>query len=442
MTSRVPLILIGGIFLTASSGLAQTGQAPAGAARYIDAVNGLSLEQAIARALEQEPSLRAARYDIDAAAGLRVDAGLRPNPSVSFERRDEPGGTDVQASVSVEWPLDLFRRRGRVAVADRTEEAVKFAVSDKERLLAAEVRRRYGDVVAAVRELTTLDELVASASRQLALLRSRVDQGATPPLERDLVDVELRRFESDRTLQAGRAEGAFMELKRVLGMPADAPLTLRDTLEDVVGRELSPGGEGTDAAGTVLQPRADVLEAQARIAVADARIESARREGRFDVNLFGSYMRMDAGFPQLGFSTVGHLERVRARFNYVAVGANVTIPLLDRNQGQVAAARAERAGAAAAYEAVRLSAAAEAAAARTRDEHAREAVRLYTGGARTLARQNLDVVAQSYALGRMTVFDVLAEQRRYLDLERAYTEALTAAYEARTALVRALGDWR
>ena len=54
----------------------------------------------------------------------------------------------------------------------------------------------------------------------------------------------------------------------------------------------------------------------------------------------------------------------------------------------------------------------------------------------------LDVVTQTYELGRATVFDVLNEQRRYLDLERAYTAALREAYEARTALRRALGDVR
>jgi outer membrane protein TolC len=96
---------------------------------------------------------------------------------------------------------------------------------------------------------------------------------------------------------------------------------------------------------------------------------------------------------------------------------------------------------ASAYEAVILSADAELAAARTRDKHARQAVNGYTG-AQTLARQNLSVVGQSYELGRVTVFDVLAEQRRYLDVERAYTAALRAAYEARTALTRALGGVR
>ena len=69
-------------------------------------------------------------------------------------------------------------------------------------------------------------------------------------------------------------------------------------------------------------------------------------------------------------------------------------------------------------------------------------MKIYASGAQTLARQNLTVVGQSYELGRMTVFDVLAERRRYLDVERAYTEALRAAYEARTALSRARGEER
>jgi outer membrane protein TolC len=59
-----------------------------------------------------------------------------------------------------------------------------------------------------------------------------------------------------------------------------------------------------------------------------------------------------------------------------------------------------------------------------------------------MARQNLDVVTQTYELGRATVFDVLAEQRRFLDLERAYSSTLREVYEARTALRRALGDVR
>jgi cobalt-zinc-cadmium efflux system outer membrane protein len=422
-------------------GVSAVAQAPAAkaplASGFTDEANGLSLEQAIARALEYEPSLRAARGGIDVARGMRMQAGLRPNPSVSFERRDEPAGTDSQTMVAVEWPLDLFRKPGRTAVTEREVVAAELSVSDRERLLASDVRMRYGDALAAIRDLAILDELVAVTGRQHDLLGSRVQEGQSAPLERDLLAVELGRLESDRLLQLGRTESALIELKRLLGLDPAATLTVRDTLEGIVMHESSSAPALADA--PAVQQRADVREAETRIGIAEARLDRAEREGRFDASVFASYTRVDAGFPQLGLTPDGRTERVRGLFHYVAAGARVTVPLLNRSAGTVAAARAERAGAAAAYEAARLTARTEIAAARARAERAQQAVRLYGADAQALARQNFTVVGQSYQLGRITVFDVLTEQRRYLDVERAYTDALRVAYEARTALGRALG---
>jgi outer membrane protein TolC len=56
-----------------------------------------------------------------------------------------------------------------------------------------------------------------------------------------------------------------------------------------------------------------------------------------------------------------------------------------------------------------------------------------------LARHNLDIVRETYQLGRATLFDVLNEQRRYLEFESGYTDALADAFAARTALQRATG---
>jgi cobalt-zinc-cadmium efflux system outer membrane protein len=229
-------------------------------------------------------------------------------------------------------------------------------------------------------------------------------------------------------------------LKRLLGVPATEHFQVRDTLESLVQTDVAiapPAG-----AVPAVTSRPDVQEAEARLRMADARIDRARRDGRVDVSLFGTYMRMDAGFTQLGFNNRGDLERVRGLFHYVAGGALVTVPLRNRNQGEIASAQAVRVGAEATLAAVQLTAQAEIAAASARDDFARRAIELYAEGTRTLARQNLDVVTQTYELGRATVFDVLNEQRRYLDLERAYTAALREAYEARTALRRALGDVR
>jgi cobalt-zinc-cadmium efflux system outer membrane protein len=178
------------------------------------------------------------------------------------------------------------------------------------------------------------------------------------------------------------------------------------------------------------------------VAVAEAKVDRAERDGRFDMSVFAGYTRMDSGFAQFGVSPGGIPERVHGVFHYVTGGATVTLPFLNRNQGEIAAARAEHAGAVALQEAAALSAKAEIAAAQAADRRARESVTGYSGDAQTLARQNLTVISQSYDLGRVTVFDVLAEQRRYFDVERAYTAALQAAYEARTALNLAVGGIR
>lgn len=413
--------------------------APPPVPQAIDPGPGLGLDEAIAVALDREPSLRGARTTIEAAEGLSQQARLRPNPTLTFERRDEPDGTDSLASVGLEWPLDLFRRRARIQAADLERQATQFAVSDRELLLVAEVRAQYGVAAAAVREVAVADEVVTTARRQWEVLRARVDSGATPPLERDLLEVELRRFEAERLLAAGRADVAMVQLKQLLGLAPEAPLRLGETLEALVARSTT-GAAG--AASTAIAARPDLREAEARVTVADARIDQAVREGRLDVSLFGSYMRMDAGFAQQGFGPTGALERVRGRFTNVAGGARVTVPLFNRNQGQIAAAQAERSGAEARRDAAELAARAEVAAAQARDARARQAVALYSGGVRTLARQNLEVVQQTFDLGRATVFDVLAEQRRYLDIEQAYTTALREAWEARTALKRALGEMK
>jgi len=417
----------------------QTDQHAPMAPRFLDPLNGVTLDEAIAQALQHEPSLRAARADVEVARGMRMQAELKPNPTVSFAQQVEPSGTDAQTRVDVQWPLDLFRKSGRVAVAERQIEATQHATSDRQRLLISDVRLKFGEVLAAVRELSISDEVVSVTTQQQTLMSARADEGAIPPLERDLVRVELQRLEAERMLQAGHAEHALIELKRLLGLAPDSPLALRDDLEHVVQRESSLVLASTNDS---FSARPDVDEAQARVGLADARVDQARRDGRMDMSLFGMYMRTDASFPQQAFGPQNQLEQVHGVFHYVAGGVTVSVPLRDRKQGDVAAAQAQRAGAQAQLDATRLTAATEVAAARARDEHARRALSVYSQETRALAKQNLDVIGQSYELGRVTLFDVLNERRRFLETERAYTTALREAYDARQALRKALGEVR
>lgn len=394
----------------------------------------LSLADAVKMALEREPSLRAARAELDVARGMQRQAGLRPNPSLSFERREEPAGTDNQTMVQMSLPLDLFRRSARIEAATREVEVVDRAVADRSRLLVNDVKMKYGQAAAALRDRAVADDLTASARRGLELLRRRVDEGASSPLERDLLDVEVRRLEAARLLAAGRADAALFALKRAVGVTANTPVTIRETLE-----ALSPGSIAPESVTSLQRP--DLLEAEARVRLADARISEAQSEGRLDLSVFGSYVRMDAGFPQRGFAPAGEVERVRGVFNYLSGGAMVMLPLWNRNQGQVDVARAERAAAAARLEAAQLAADAERSTALALVTQTRQALAALAGSIR-LARQNLDVVRQTYELGRGTLADVLTEQRRYLEIEHEYTTSLRETFEARVSLELAQGDVR
>jgi outer membrane protein, heavy metal efflux system len=437
-----PCVALGAALFSLWSTLAQAQPAtptPTPSPRYVDA-GGASLDDLIEMALARAPSLQASRARIDVSRGHLVQAGLRPNPMVSTERRDEVSGTDNQTSVMLQWPLDLFRRSGRVHEAEWAVEVSSRQVDDAARLLAADVRTQVGQLLAAARQMEVVSQLAATMRQTHELLQARVEEGAAPALERDLAFVEWQRAEAAAHRQRADADAALTQLKALVGLDPASSLLLREALEPLVrGEQHDPRFAQIDPTTLAAEQRPDVRAAKASIAQAVSQADRARREGRPDVSLFGGYMRMDAGFPQLGFTESGELTRIRGLFHNVSVGAMVTVPWLNRNQGAVASAEAERHAAEYELAARLLSARADIAAARAREDSARRALAIYTSGLREVARRNLDVVRESHQLGRVSLFDVIAEQRRFLETEMAYTEALTDAFEARTALKRALG---
>lgn len=427
MTNRIATLTI----------LLSTGVA---AQSYIDATNGQTLEQLAAAALARSPEILAARAEIEIARGGLQQASLRPNPTLTAGRREDPGGTDNQTSMMVQVPLDLFRRKGRVDTATETLAAAELAVADRERLLVAAVRERAGAVLIAARLLGVIDDLLVVTRRTHELLGARVSEGATPPLDRDVAEVEVRRLEADRLSRLAEAEAALLELRAVLGLAPDAVLTLRDDLEQQLRSEAArPLNTASQTLENIVAERPDVREGAARVREAEARIRELRREGRFDMTVYGSYMRMDTGFPQRGFNAAGGLERVRGVFQYAEAGGMLTLPLFNRNQGAIAAAEAEKTAAEHTHHAHEVMARADITAARVRDEQTRKGLDVLAR-ARDLARRNVEIVRESYQLGKNTLFEVFAEQRRLLDIEMAYADALAKAFEARTALVRATGD--
>jgi cobalt-zinc-cadmium efflux system outer membrane protein len=262
--------------------------------------------------------------------------------------------------------------------------------------------------------------------------------------------VEAGRIEADLTIAQADADAAAVELKAVVGLRPNEPLTLRDSLEALVRMPDSPDAPASLVSPAQVAPlptpviatRPDIREATARVALADAKVEQARQEGRADLSLVGNYGQEAYGFDQRGFNAAGQLVPVRGSFQSFTLGANLTLPFRNRNQGTLAAAEAQRSGEQEVLAARQLLAQAELDAAVIRDREARRAVDLYATTIRDLARQNVDVQLEAYDLGRTPLSDLLAEQRRYLDVEGAYTSMLERAYDASVVLRRARGEIR
>jgi len=199
------------------------------------------------------------------------------------------------------------------------------------------------------------------------------------------------------------------------------------------------GQAAARADAAAIDARPDVRAADVQVALAAARTDLLKREAKPEVSVTGSYWRMDAGFPQLGVDPSGQLAPIRSLFHSVSIGAMVSVPWRNRQQGTIAASVAAEAAARHDREALRLSASAEIETARARDEQARAAWAIYAGGLRDLAAANLNVMRESHRLGRATLLEVLAETRRYLEVETACTEALLEVVNARIALASAHG---
>src|SRR6059036_4344581 len=104
------------------------------------AVGEVSVDELVARALVDNPDLKAARLEVDASAGRLQQAGLRPNPMLELGGQ-KALSSDNNLTVGVSLPLDLNgRKEGRIGVAERELELKRAQVRDRERRLAADVR--------------------------------------------------------------------------------------------------------------------------------------------------------------------------------------------------------------------------------------------------------------------------------------------------------------
>ena len=402
---------------------------------FLDPLTGLTESELVARALANNPALAAERQGIDSAKGSVAQARLRANPSLAVGGLKEVNGDDNRFSIGTEIPLELFGRRARrTEVAEQKLNTTRATVTDKERLLAGEVRLRFAETLAAARNVEFIEQLLRANQEFLKLMEDRVREGAIPSLDAEEVRVETNRIDSLRIDYQAKAEIAMLALKETVGMQLEENLRLMGNLE-----QPALSLDKTQLLKLATDHRPDLAAQQANEAMATAAVRQQETEAKTDATFSASYERPNSGFALSAFDAAGNLQPIRQTFNYAVFGMRWTLPLFNRNQGAIGAAKADVTAARNQVIASDLALRHEVTQNLVRYQAAQERVTVYRKGVRDQAGRNLEVVRQTYGYGRIPLLDVIAEQRRFIDIETGYTDVLFDAYASRVALERAVG---
>jgi outer membrane protein TolC len=246
-------------------------------------------------------------------------------------------GPDNNVIVGVTLPLDLNRRQvGRLGVAERELALKQVQVAERERMLRAEVRLKAGELLAARRNLRITEELLAANRQALGLIGERVRRGGAPSLDENLMLVEVNRLDATREVLDGQVDILRLQLGTLLGLEPATPPSVRGELYFAA---VMPSRE--EGLMRALTTRPDLLAARTEVEMAGAKVRKEEAEGRWDASVNVGYMRQDFGYGLSGFTERGELRPITDVFHYVGGGVTVTLPVRNRNQGNIAAALAE-----------------------------------------------------------------------------------------------------
>jgi cobalt-zinc-cadmium efflux system outer membrane protein len=146
---------------------------------------------------------------------------------------------------------------------------------------------------------------------------------------------------------------------------------------------------------------------------------------------------MHSGFPLLGIEqSTGALMPIDSKFHFFTFGVRLNLPVTNRNQGSIEAAKLEGDAARERREFGELTVKREIASAYARYNRALRAMEIYRVGVRDQAAANIDVVRQTYDLGSKTLIDYIGEHHRYMATENGFIDAELEAYLARVEILR------
>ena len=405
---------------------------------YFDSANGTPVEQLVQTALARNAELLAARQRITEAQGFLRQSGFRINPSIDASVGNgrilgSAGEREISLGYNHVFELGGKRER-RVEVSEIGVRLAQFEVADRERLLRAELRSGYAEALAAVRSLEIVDQQLQLNQETFRVTGARVQQGEAPPLDQSLIQVELGRLQSDRILFENQLQRAIFALKPLVGINIDEPLRLTGDLR------VQPVRAGlSEALAKALLERPDLQAARIEETLRDAETRSTRAEAVPNLIASGRYTHTNSAFDQLGLTTSGATVPLRDADNILTGGISITLPFRNRNQGLIQAAIARTDAAKLRRQFVEQVITQEVRSAYSRYEATRQALAVFDQSVLNRSADNVRIIQAAFNAGELRLFDVINEQRRLTDTQRAYTDVLRQYYIAVVELERAVG---
>ncbi|GFM79970.1 cytochrome c [Pseudomonas cichorii] len=377
----------------------------------------INLSEALDTAFSMSPDLAAARREIDIAQGERQQAGLIPNPELSWEMEDTRKATST-TTIAISQALELGGKRGaRIDVASRAQDVAALELEQRGNALRGDVVQAFFAALRAQAGLDLALESQSLAERGLQVAEGRIRAGKSSPVEATRAQVQL----AETRLQVRQAQivksGAWRELSRIMGQS-------QSSFERLQSPNLSPGK--APHAPTLLneiKQTAELRLAETRIALGEAQLGSqkAQRIPNLTVSVGSQYSREER-------------ERVNV------VGFSVPIPLFDRNQGNVLAAARRADQSRDLRNSVELKLRTQTQLALDQWDTAAQEAESFTKVILPAAQQAVDTATRGFEMGKFGFLEVLDAQRTLIAARSQYLESLARAADARVVIERIYGD--
>lgn len=406
--SRIRLILLLALPLPAVAG--ELTALPAGPE------TALTLQQALQRALQANPDIVVAVREREALQGLRLQAGLRPNPSLSTYV-ETTGSAAQQTTVQFNQPIELGNKRGaRVEAADMRLEAATAAIDVKKAEILAAVMAAFYEVLAAQERQALAQSFLDIAGQARTAAAKRVEAGKISPVE----EVKSRVAESAARIELNRANGVLAAARQKLAALWGSGAPDFSTVDGEMDAIPDLGPYAALSAGLDQAP-----------SIRRAKLEVAAREAQ-------AAIESTLGTPDLTVS-VGAQRNEELDANQAVLGFSVPIPVFDRNQGNLQAALSRTEQARDALTAARIRLEAELAGSYQRYLTASESVRLLQADILPGAQTAFDAASKGFLYGKFSYLEVLDAQRTLFQARSQYLDALVEARAAEAAIAAILG---